>query len=101
MVENTATANVLLDNQAVKITRWEFRPGQETGWHTHEMDYIVMPLMDGTLKIISEKQETNMVEVKTNNPYFKKAGVHHNVISANESYFAFLELEFKKEQTIE
>jgi hypothetical protein len=28
----------------VKVTRWDFAPGAETGWHRHGMDYVVTTL---------------------------------------------------------
>ena len=100
MSKNLATHKVLLENNVFKITKWEFLPNQETGWHTHEMDYVVMPLRDGKLKIVSDDLSVNIVSVFTDNPYFKKAGIHHNVISDNEDYFSFLEMEFKKSQNV-
>ena len=44
-----AKPTVQIDNDKVKVTRWDFLPGAETGWHRHEMDYVVVPLTDGTL----------------------------------------------------
>ena len=30
------------------MTRWDFpQPGDCTGWHRHEHDYVVVPLFDG------------------------------------------------------
>ena len=36
-----AKPTVQIDDDKVKVTRWDFSPGAETGWHRHEMDYIV------------------------------------------------------------
>ena len=32
-----ATATVLVDDDRVRVTRFDFEPGQETGWHVHEI----------------------------------------------------------------
>ena len=32
-----ATATVQLDTEHVRVTRWDFNPGAETGWHRHGM----------------------------------------------------------------
>ena len=32
----------------VRVTRWTFRDGDETGHHVHEYDYLVVPLTGGT-----------------------------------------------------
>ena len=100
MSKNLASHSVLMENNVFKITKWEFLPSQETGWHTHHMDYIVLPLVNGQLKIISEDFSSNIVDVYTDKPYFKKAGVYHNVISHNENYFSFIEMEFKQSQNV-
>jgi len=41
-----ATPTLLLDEQQVRITRWSFAPGAETGWHRHEYDYVITPVTD-------------------------------------------------------
>jgi quercetin dioxygenase-like cupin family protein len=30
-----ATGTVQLDTEHVRVTRWDFKPGAETGWHRH------------------------------------------------------------------
>ncbi len=39
-----AEPTVLVDDDRVKVTRWDFAPGAETGWHRHGMDYVVTTL---------------------------------------------------------
>jgi hypothetical protein len=51
MMTGRATATLLIDNDRVRVTRWRFAPGAATGWHTHEDDYVIVPLTDGTLKL--------------------------------------------------
>ena len=46
-----AKANVMIDNQKTRVTEWSFEVGDETGQHVHEYDYVVVPLLDGELKI--------------------------------------------------
>lgn len=31
----------LVDDQLVRVTRFEFTVGAETGWHTHALDYVI------------------------------------------------------------
>ncbi len=96
MSKNLASPTVLLDNNTCKLTLWDFAPGQETGWHTHTMDYVVMPNIKGSLKLINKDGTEMIVEVSPDKPYFKSAGVSHNVISVNDFRFSFLEMEFKQ-----
>jgi len=44
-----ATATVEIDDAHVRVTRWDFEAGAETGWHRHGMAYVVVPVTDGTL----------------------------------------------------
>jgi len=63
--------------------------------HIHEMDYAVVPLSNGRLKIVSPQGEEHLADLKQGASYFRTAGVHHNVINANAFEFAFIEIELK------
>ena len=90
----TAKATVQIDNDRVRVTEWRFAPGDETGWHVHEMDYIVVPLYDGSLRIESHDGTTD-VELTHGRSYARLTGVEHNVINPNSTEFAFVEVELK------
>jgi quercetin dioxygenase-like cupin family protein len=90
-----AVATVQVDNERVRVTEWRFAPGAETGEHVHQMDYVVVPMADGRLKLVSPQGEESFAELKQGVSYFRKAGVHHNVINANAFEFAFVEIELK------
>lgn len=90
-----ATPDQQEDNDRVRVTKWSFAPGAETGFHIHEMDYVVVPLCDGRLMLISPDGEESFADLRAGQSYFRKAGVHHNVINANAFDFAFVEIEFK------
>ena len=93
-----AVASVQVDNERVRVTEWRFAPGAETGEHIHALDYAVVPLGDGRLKIVSPQGEATFAELKRGASYFRKAGVHHNVINANDFEYAFIEIEIKGEE---
>ncbi len=69
--------------------------GAETGEHVHGMDYVVVPLGDGRLKLVSPAGEESFADLKHGVSYARKAGVHHNVINANAFEYAFVEIELK------
>jgi quercetin dioxygenase-like cupin family protein len=46
-----AVATVLTENERTRVTEWRFAPGAATGWHRHEYDYVVVPMLDGRLKL--------------------------------------------------
>ena len=90
-----AVPTVQEDNDRVRVTEWRFAPGAETGFHVHEMDYVVVPSGDGRLKLVSPEGEETFAELKNGQSYFRQAGVNHNVINASEQEFAFVEIELK------
>jgi quercetin dioxygenase-like cupin family protein len=94
-----AKPTVFIDNERVRVTEWRFAPGAATGWHRHEFDYVVVPMLDGKLRIVTEggpggRNET-IAELSKGVPYFRNAGVEHDVINANIYEFAFIEVEMK------
>ena len=90
-----AKATVQVDNERVRVTEWWFAPGAETGFHTHGMDYVVVPLGDGKLKLVDPQGVESFAELKHGVSYARKTGVSHNVINANAYEFAFVEIELK------
>ena len=91
-----AQPTIQIDNDRVRVTEWRFAPGTETGWHKHEMDYVVVPLYDGTLRIETADGVTE-VELHHGVSYARQAGAEHNVISTTPAEFAFVEIELKSE----
>lgn len=95
MAAATATSRVFIDNQRVRVAEWRFAPGAATGWHRHEYDYVVVPLLDGRLKLLEAGGE-RYSELQKGVPYFRGAGVEHDVVNANAFEFAFVEIELKQ-----
>ncbi len=89
-----ATAIVQIDNDRVAVTEWRFAPGAETGWHRHEYDYVVVPLMNGRL-LLKAGDGDRVSELVSGKSYFREAGVEHNVINAGDGAFAFIEIQMK------
>ena len=89
------TPTVLIDNDRVRVTRWRFAPGAATGWHRHEHDYVIVPLTDGSLTLVEPEGERQS-DLTTGVPYFREAGVKHDVVNADEHEFEFIEIEVKR-----
>ena len=90
----SARPTVFIDNERVRVTEWRFAPGAATGWHRHAMDYVVVPLLDGRLKLVESGGE-RYAELKKGVPYFRNVSVEHDVVNANSYEFAFIEIELK------
>jgi beta-alanine degradation protein BauB len=95
MNERSAKANRLIENEKVIVTEWVFAPGEATGFHVHQHDYVVVPLTTGRLRIVTHGEPASDAELVTGVPYARSAGVAHNVISVNAFEFRFIEVEIK------
>lgn len=89
-----ALASVQIDNDRMRVTRWSFAPGAETGFHVHAYAYVVVPLASGTLRLI-EPAGVREAMLRAGESYARPAGMAHNVVNANDFEFSFVEIELK------
>lgn len=93
----TAEATLFIDNERTRVTEWRFKKrGDNTGWHRHEYDYVVVPWFDGHLEIDTGDGEIAIGPMKNGVPYFRELGVEHDVRNGNDFECAFIEIEFLK-----
>jgi quercetin dioxygenase-like cupin family protein len=90
-----ASGTIQEDNARTRVTLWRFPPGGETGFHRHELDYVIVPLTTGPLTIVDKDGKEATAALTAGVSYFREAGVEHNVINASGGDFAFAEIEFK------
>jgi quercetin dioxygenase-like cupin family protein len=90
-----AVSSVQIDNERTRVTQWRFAPGATTGYHLHAYDYAVVPLTTGALELTGPDGQVTTAALTTGEPYFREAGVEHDVKNANPSEFVFVEIEFK------
>jgi len=94
MTDRQAVPTVKIDNAHVRVTEWRFAPGARTGHHRHEYAYVVVPLVTGSLAATTAAGETSSA-LRVGEPYYRDAGVEHDVRNANAFEFAFIEIELK------
>ncbi|MGQ0677470.1 MAG: cupin domain-containing protein [Rhodospirillales bacterium] len=92
---NSAKCTVHVSNERVIVNEWRFAPGASTGWHRHEYDYVIVPIMDGKLRLLEPGGVTRDAQLQLGIPYFRKAGVEHDVVNPDDGEFAFIEIEIK------
>lgn len=90
----TARPTVQANDGRAIVTRWDFAPGEATGWHRHAHPYVVVPLMDGLLRIVSAQGET-LAPLRAGMSYARPAGIEHDVFNAGAEPLAFVEIEIK------
>ena len=52
-----AKSDIQVDTPEVRVTEWRLAPGSATGHHTHEMDYVIVPVTSGEMTIVAPNGE--------------------------------------------
>lgn len=89
-----AVATVLESNDRVVITEWRFAPGAETGWHKHEMDYVIV-YRTGAKHLVETPDTKLELEMPAGRTYFRKAGIEHNIINVGDSEVVLVETQIR------
>ncbi len=90
-----AVATPQIDDARTIVTRFDFAPGAETGWHTHGMDYVIVALTDLTMLLEHPGGEVTRTTIPAGTCYARKEGVEHNVINDGDAPMSFVEVELK------
>ncbi len=90
-----ATSTPRIDNHRTRVTEWRFAPGEATGVHRRHLDYLIVPLTGGTLRLVNADGTQTTAELTPGHAYFRDAGIEHNVFNAGTGEIVFLETEFK------
>jgi quercetin dioxygenase-like cupin family protein len=90
-----AVATMTIDNERVRVTEYRFAPGATTGHHRHEWAYVIVPMTTGRLASTGPGGDA-VADLVAGQPYFRPAGVEHDVRNANAFEFVFIEIELKE-----
>lgn len=89
------TATQLIDDPRVRVTRFDFAPGAETGWHRHGHDYVITAITDCHMMLEEPGGTSRKVLVPAGTAYRRLEGVEHNVVNDGEAAMSFVEVELK------
>ncbi|MBB5516645.1 quercetin dioxygenase-like cupin family protein [Rubricella aquisinus] len=95
MTRPAATATQQIDDARVRVTRFDFAPGAETGWHKHGMDYVITTLTDCHMLLEEPGGATRRTLIPAGTTYRREEGVEHNVINDGDAPMSFVEVELK------
>ncbi len=87
-------SNLKIETDRVRVTEWRLLPGDQTGYHKHEYDYVVVPLTGGELTIEDAAGNSMKFVTAMGEAYARPEGVEHNVrnLSGQEIRFTDIEL---------
>ena len=66
-------SKVLVKNDKVIVTEWSFNVGDSTGTHKHQYNYVVVPMIDGELKIIDKENKIHKITAIGKKPAIRLA----------------------------
>ena len=89
-----AIPRVQIDDARVRVTEWRVPVGGSTGWHRHEMDYVIVPTVGGKLRIETPDGPV-AAEMVAGQSYIRDTGVEHDVINDDDHDIVFIEVELK------
>jgi quercetin dioxygenase-like cupin family protein len=90
-----AVGTKVIDDARVCVTRYDFAPRAETGWHRHAHDYVITTLTDCPMVLEEPGGTTREVLVPLGTSYRRDLGVEHNVINGGDKVMSFVEIELK------
>lgn len=95
MARAQAMATQLIDDALVRVTRFDFASGAETGWHVHGMNYVITAITDCHMTLEEPGGTVREVVVEAGQAYRRDAGIEHNVINGGTAPMSFVEVELK------
>lgn len=95
MKAEQAEAVTIVDDDRVRVTRFTFAPGAETGWHVHGFDYVITAVTDCQMVLDYPDGTQSEVLVTAGDCYRRDEGVEHNVSNGGAQSMCFVEVELK------
>ena len=85
----------LIDNERTRITHWVLKPGQQTGWHLHDFDYVTLQQSEGTLFLEHADGTERTIDYVPGKAASISAPVEHNAMNIGDVDIVVTEIEYK------
>lgn len=85
----------MIDDARVRVTRFDFAPEAETGWHTHAYDFVITAVTDCAMLLENPDGAVVEVLIPAGSAYRCAASVKHNAINRGAETMTFVEVELK------
>ena len=91
-----ATHVLLHEDSRARITQWIFAPGDQTGWHRHEWDYVTVQQSGGGLVLHGADGSETWVPYEDGRTMAWAAPIEHNAVNVSDCEVRVLEIEYKQ-----
>lgn len=93
---NLARYEVLVDNETTTITFWSFQPGDQTGWHRHDMAYVTYQMSEGRIRSEFADGSVQEFDYTPGAARYVPAVIEHNATNVGDCELRVLEIEYKQ-----
>jgi len=96
--EKLSQYDVLLDNDTTKITFHRIKPGEQSGWHLHGVNYVGYHIEAAKLQYERSDGSVGEIQSEPGKSFFYDVGegFEHNVTNIGDTDMVALEIEYKK-----
>lgn len=85
---------VQIENEFFRVIRWTIEPGGVIPMHRHEYEYVVVPMVTGTMYAVSPDGSEIEANLVTGESYTRPSGGEHRVENrSTEQTIVFVEVE--------
>lgn len=85
----------LIENDRMRVTRYDFVPGAETGWRVNAVDHLVVTLTDCPMRLELSGGGMRDMVLATGSAHTRPAGTGQNIINGGTTAMSFVEIELK------
>ena len=93
--KKVAQFELVLDNERTRITQWTIAPGEQTGWHLHDYDYVTIQQSTGRLHLDFADGSVKEIDYVPGTSQMYKAPIEHNATNVGDVDIRVLEIEYK------
>lgn len=86
---------ILVDDDKTRVTQWHIKPGQQTGWHLHDFDYLTIQQSEGRLHLDHADGSQREIDYVPGKAVMINAPVEHNATNVGDVDIRVLEIEYK------
>jgi len=97
-VENRGHYEIILDNETTRITFHRIRPGEQSGWHLHDTNYVGYHIEAADLRYERGDGSIGKLSSQPGKAFYYDVGdgFEHNVTNIGTTDMVALEIEYKK-----
>lgn len=88
-------SEIVHEDETSRVVRYTIEPGEQTGWHTHNLDYVVIYLTDGELTSHFADGTSRVFNYARGKSAAYSAPVEHNAVNTGKTTVVGYEIELK------